>query len=80
MSSAASRGTPGRYANCCKVGHTRFEFVVDFGRAEPDGDDVDFHTRIITGPGYARAILTVLQESIGEYERFFGPIPDTDEE
>lgn len=65
----------GRYANAFKVGHNAFEFLLDFGQATLSGDGANFHSRIITGPVYAKGFLETLQESIDEYEKEFGVIP-----
>jgi hypothetical protein len=65
----------GRYANSFQVGHNAFEFVLDFGQVAPESGQVQFHTRIITGPVYAKTFLGVLQDSINQYEQTFGAIP-----
>ncbi|MCO6435002.1 DUF3467 domain-containing protein [Nitrosomonas nitrosa] len=54
----------GKYANYFKVGQNNFEFILDFGQFYPEDQDVKVHTRIITSPTYAKALLDVLQESI----------------
>lgn len=64
----------GRYANSFHVGHNAAEFVVDFGQYFPADAGEQMHTRIITNPAYAKALLAVLAESIEAYERAFGPI------
>jgi hypothetical protein len=69
----------GRYANSFQIGHNAFEFVLDFGQMAPESDQVQFHTRIITGPVYAKTFLGVLQESIDQYEQTFGTIPRDEE-
>ena len=66
----------GRYANSFQVGHNAFEFVLDFGQASPPDSSPRYHTRIITGPAYAKALLAVMRESIQQYEEAFGTIPD----
>ncbi len=67
----------GRYANSFQVGHNAFEFLLDFGQVSSESEQVQFHTRIITGPVYAKALLATLQESIERYEQHFGPIPQS---
>ena len=69
----------GRYANYFKVGHNAFEFLLDFGQFYPESEKAQLHTRIITSPIYAKALLETLQESIGRYEQTFGSIPKEDE-
>jgi hypothetical protein len=64
----------GRYANSFHVGHNAAEFVVDFGQYFPADAAEQMHTRIITNPAYAKALLGVLAESIAAYELAFGPI------
>jgi hypothetical protein len=65
----------GHYANCFKVGHNAFEFVLDFGQFYAESSRAQFHTRIITSPIYAKALLRVLQESLDQFEQTFGTIP-----
>ena len=64
----------GKYANYFQVGHNAFEFVVDFGQMYSDGDQEQIHTRIVTGPSYAKEFLEVLEHSVEQYEEHFGPI------
>jgi hypothetical protein len=64
----------GRYANYFEVGHNAFEFVVDFGQFYREEDRAHLHTRIITSPIYAKALLETLRESIERYEQTFGTI------
>jgi hypothetical protein len=64
----------GQYANYFKVGQNAYEFVLDFGQFYPESENANFHTRIITPPVYAKALLTILQESITQYEQTFGAI------
>ena len=65
----------GRYANDFQVGHNAFEFVLDFGQFYPEHTERGFHTRIITGPAYAKVLAEILQGSIDQYEHNFGIIP-----
>jgi hypothetical protein len=67
----------GRYANSFSVGYNASEFVVDFGQYFPDQGEQSPHTRIVTSPIYARALLDVLHEAVINFEREFGPIPRT---
>jgi hypothetical protein len=68
----------GRYANYFKVGHNAFEFLFDFGQIYEQGRTAPLHTRIITTPVYAKSLLGLLQEAVGQYEQLFGTIPDAD--
>jgi hypothetical protein len=66
----------GRYANYFEVGYNAFEFLLDFGQLYPEKGKAYPHTRIITTPNYARALLETLKESIDKYEQGFGPITE----
>jgi hypothetical protein len=70
----------GRYANYFKVGHNAVEFLLDFGQFYPESEQAQLHTRIITSPIYAKALLETLRESIDQYEQIFGAIPKADKE
>jgi hypothetical protein len=61
----------GVYANYFEVGHTAFEFVIDFGQTYAN-KKACCHTRIVTSPTYARALLQTLSEAVEEYQRRFG--------
>jgi len=63
-----------RYANYFAVGSNAFEFLIDFGQFYQDSDNEIIHTRIITSPGYARALLDTLQDAISQYENLYGVI------
>ena len=65
----------GRYANFFQVGHTAFEFLLDFGQLYPDGADEQLHTRIVTSPSYAKELLRLIRDSIEQYEQTYGKIP-----
>ena len=65
----------GRYTNYFQVGHNAFEFLFDFGQFYPEDDKAQLHTRIITSPIYAKALLETLRESIDRYEETFGTVP-----
>jgi hypothetical protein len=59
------------YANYFEVGHTALEFVLDFGQSYANGE-TSCHTRIVTSPTYARALLETLTEAFEAYDRHFG--------
>lgn len=61
----------GVYANYFEVGHTAFEFVLDFGQSYA-GRKRTCHTRIVTSPTYARLLLETLRTAVDEYEQRFG--------
>ena len=64
----------GKYANYFKVGHNAFEFILDFGQLFAETSQEKLHTRIITGPVYARELLNVLKDAVEKYEDTFGEI------
>ncbi len=66
----------GRYANYFEVGHNAVEFLLDFGQLYTENGEAQLHTRIITGPTYAKAFLEVLREALDRYEKTFGCISD----
>jgi hypothetical protein len=66
----------GRYANYFEVGHNAFEFVLDFGQFYPCAETPQFHTRIVTSPTYAKALLDTLANSLRQFEEEFGRIAD----
>lgn len=65
----------GRYANYFKIGHSSLEVVLDFGQCYPE-EEAQFHTRIITTPSRAKALLETLRESLAQYEQYYGNITD----
>jgi len=65
----------GRYANYLKIGRNAFEFLFDFGQSHREGREPRFHTRIITGPTYAKAFLEAFHDAIESYEDDYGAIP-----
>lgn len=81
MTSKSRRGrgqararTVGRYANAFQVGFNAFELVVEFAESFSDGEAAHVHTRIVTNPIFAQALLRTLSDSLREYERSYGQI------
>ena len=73
---AAEPASPeGRYANYIKVGYNAFEFVIDFGQLYSGEGEPNMHTRIITGPAYAKNLLALLKDSIDGFEGQFQGSP-----
>ncbi|HEU4653437.1 MAG TPA: DUF3467 domain-containing protein [Steroidobacteraceae bacterium] len=68
----------GSYANFLVVGHNAFEFVFDFGQLYEGSDTPHMHTRIITAPVYAKAMLATLRASLERFETANGAIPEVD--
>lgn len=65
----------GRYANYFKVDYNAFEFLLDCGQFYPESCEKAWpHTRIITSPIYAKALLETFEEAIDRYEQTFGAI------
>ena len=71
-------GLGGRYANYFEVGHNAVEFLILFGQMYSEGDEPQFHTRIVTSPAYAKELSRVLTESLNEYQTSFGCIKDAE--
>jgi hypothetical protein len=70
-----SRVREGKYTNYFEVGHNPFEFYVEFGQYDPPSQKVQMHTRIVTGPAYAKMLVETLSASVENFEREHGPIP-----
>jgi hypothetical protein len=64
----------GKYANYFEVGFNPFEFYVDFGQYDPQSEQVQMHTRIVTSPAYAKMMGETLTSSVESYERENGAI------
>ncbi len=73
-----ARQPEGRYANYFQIGHNAFEFVIEFGQLYPQHASPQLHTRIVTGPAYAKMLSHLLQDAIAQYERAFGTLPSED--
>ena len=67
-----TRVAKGLYANYFEVGHTAFEFVIEFGDSYANAEH-RCHTRIVTSPVYATQLLDVLGRAVRRYEARFGP-------
>lgn len=63
-----------RYANYFEIGHNAAEFILDFGQAYSTSKDRQRHTRIITSPLYAKALLRLLEQSVERHEQVYGSI------
>ncbi len=46
--------------------------MLSFGQFYPESDEEQLHTRIVTSPLYAKALLEILRESLDRYEQTFG--------
>jgi hypothetical protein len=80
----AKSGSPGKlegkYTNFFAIGHSRCEFVIDFGQSYSENEIPEFSTRIITGPLYAKALFEMLKDAIEAYEASYGSIPGENDE
>jgi hypothetical protein len=65
----------GLYANYFEIGHTAFEVVIDFGQKYEGKDGPPCHTRIVTSPVYAEALLQTLTDALDRYRHRFGKRP-----
>lgn len=71
-----TEGLEARYANCFRIGYNRFELILDFGQVT-ESEHALLHSRIVTNPRSAKALHSVLRQSLEEYEDTFGRIEET---
>lgn len=69
-----ANGLPARYANHFEVRYNAAEFLLDFCQLGPESSRPWRHTRIVTPPTYAKALVVTLLDSIRLYEATYGPI------
>lgn len=62
------------YSNIVRIGHSPYEFMLDFGQFQPEGKRAFMDVRVITSPQHAKAILKALEENITRYEKKYGKI------
>ncbi len=70
-----TRAPEARYVNYFEVGHNAFEFILDFGQYHPEQAAAHLHTRLVTGPVYAKLLSHMLAQAVERHEREFGVIP-----
>jgi len=74
----AAEGLPepleGRYANHFRLGHNAYEVILEFGQFYRGDRKPVTHTKIVTSPAYAKALLRLLEDFVKDYEKTFGPI------
>jgi hypothetical protein len=68
------------YSNIVRIGHTPYEFMMDFGQFQPEGKRAFMDVRIVTSPQHAKALLRALRENIANYEEKYGLINVADSE
>jgi hypothetical protein len=79
LSKKTPPATPkGVYANYFEVGHTAYEIVIDCGQRYGRTSS-PCHTRIVTSPIYAQALLETLQRSLEQYTSAFGPVVEVED-
>lgn len=64
-----NEGPAARYANYFEIGHNVAEFILDFGQAYSSSEGRHIHTRIVTSPAYAKALLRLMAETVERYEK-----------
>ena len=69
-----TRAVEAHYANCFKIGHNAFEFIIDSGHMTGEGTGVRLTARILTNPRSAKSLYQTLQRALEEYEQSFGMI------
>jgi hypothetical protein len=69
-----------RYANYFELLYNEAEFILDFSQLHLGDKHLRFHTRIVTAPAYAKALLAMLRNSIEQYEASFGPVSESEAE
>jgi hypothetical protein len=62
------------YSNIVRIGHSPYEFMLDFGQFQPEGKRAFMDVRVITSPQHAKAILKALKDNIAIYEEKYGKI------
>ena len=69
------------YSNIVRIGHSPYEFMLDFGQFQPEGKRAFMDIRVVTSPQHVKAILRALRDNIATYEEKYGSINlNTEEE
>ncbi len=71
-----NEGAAALYANYFEIGHNAAEFILDFGQAYSLSEERQMHTRIVTNPLYAKALLRLLGKAIERHEKAYGAIQE----
>lgn len=69
-----------RYTNYFEVGHNAFEFIFDFGQYHQEDAGARMHSRIVTGPVYAKLLADLLRDAVQRYETEHGVIQPVEDE
>lgn len=75
-----ARKLEARYTNYFEVGHNAFEFIFDFGQYHPENSEARMHTRIVTGPVYAKLLADLLRDAVKRFEGEHGTIKPVEDE
>ena len=67
------------YSNYFEVGVNALEFMIDFGQYHPEQLAAQRHTRIVTGPVFAKMLLRLLTDAVARHEADHGMITIPDE-
>jgi hypothetical protein len=65
-----------KYANYFQTGYNTIEFLIEFGQSYGEEPKPLLHTRIVTTPGYAKHLLTLLENTLRKYEAEHGRIEE----
>ena len=57
------------YSNIVRIGHSPYEFMLDFGQFQPEGKRAFMDVRIIVSPQHAKAIQKALKDN--DFPGFF---------
>jgi len=71
-------GLEARYANYFEIGHNAYEFILEFGQYQPQSEQVQIQTRIVTGPVFAKMLFRLLSQALEQFEKEIGPIEGGD--
>jgi hypothetical protein len=66
-----------RYANFFQVGFNNWEFVIDFGYYYEGDAAPAIHSRIILAPPIAADLLELLERTVADHKRSYGPAGET---
>jgi len=62
------------------VGHNAAEFIFDFGQYHRENYAVKLHSRVVTGPVYAKLLADMLSDAVQRFEEEHGAIETSGEE
>lgn len=68
-----------RYMNYFAIGFNAFEFIFDIGQYHSEDETARIHTRIVTGPAFAKLFAEMLRDAIDRFQSQHGDINASDE-